>query len=119
MSGIGCPRCHKPLVPREAGRATADLCSGCGGLWVGMAVTLQVERAADMAAALRKLADDAASRAPLGGALGNVNLHCPVCGQLMDRLRYVNEVAYVRFASVYRQFKDKNDFVRELDQLTN
>lgn len=36
----------------------------------------------------------------------------------MERLRHLNEVAYVRFASVYRQFKDKNDFVRELEQLT-
>ncbi|MEE2658124.1 MAG: transcriptional regulator NrdR [Candidatus Latescibacterota bacterium] len=38
---------------------------------------------------------------------------------VMDRLRELNEVAYVRFASVYRQFKDKSDFVRELEQLTN
>jgi len=38
---------------------------------------------------------------------------------VMERLRQLNEVAYVRFASVYRQFKDKSDFVRELEQLTN
>jgi transcriptional repressor NrdR len=37
----------------------------------------------------------------------------------MERLRHLNEVAYVRFASVYRQFKDKSDFVRELEQLTH
>jgi transcriptional repressor NrdR len=37
---------------------------------------------------------------------------------VMERLRHMNEVAYVRFASVYRQFKDRNDFVRELEQLT-
>ncbi|MBI2505091.1 MAG: transcriptional repressor NrdR [Candidatus Latescibacteria bacterium] len=36
----------------------------------------------------------------------------------MEQLRHLNEVAYVRFASVYRQFKDKSDFVRELEQLT-
>ncbi|MSR83212.1 MAG: transcriptional repressor NrdR [Candidatus Latescibacteria bacterium] len=36
----------------------------------------------------------------------------------MERLRHLNEVAYVRFASVYRQFKDKSDFVRELEHLT-
>jgi len=41
-----------------------------------------------------------------------------VIGELvMERLRRLNEVAYVRFASVYRQFKDRNDFVRELEQL--
>ena len=38
---------------------------------------------------------------------------------VMERLRHLNEVAYVRFASVYRQFKDKRDFMRELEQMTN
>ena len=37
---------------------------------------------------------------------------------VMERLRNLNDVAYVRFASVYRQFRDKSDFVRELEQLT-
>lgn len=37
---------------------------------------------------------------------------------VIAQLKLLNEVAYVRFASVYRQFKDKNDFVRELEQLT-
>lgn len=33
---------------------------------------------------------------------------------VMQRLRDIDEVAYVRFASVYRQFKDVQDFVEEL-----
>ena len=33
---------------------------------------------------------------------------------VMDKLKDVDEVAYVRFASVYRQFKDINTFVNEL-----
>jgi transcriptional repressor NrdR len=33
---------------------------------------------------------------------------------LMRRLRQLDQVAYVRFASVYRQFKDVRDFVDEL-----
>ncbi|MBM4001559.1 MAG: transcriptional repressor NrdR [Planctomycetes bacterium] len=33
---------------------------------------------------------------------------------VMEKLREVDEVAYVRFASVYRQFKDVRDFVQEL-----
>ncbi len=33
---------------------------------------------------------------------------------LMDRLSLVNEVAYVRFASVYRRFKDVSSFEQEL-----
>ena len=33
---------------------------------------------------------------------------------VMQRLREVDQVAYVRFASVYRQFEDVHDFVEEL-----
>ena len=33
---------------------------------------------------------------------------------VMQHLRELDEVAYVRFASVYRQFKDVQDFVEEL-----
>lgn len=35
----------------------------------------------------------------------------------MDRLKLLDEVAYVRFASVYRQFKDINTFMEELAKL--
>ena len=35
----------------------------------------------------------------------------------MDQLKNVDEVAYVRFASVYRQFKDINTFMDELTKL--
>lgn len=39
-------------------------------------------------------------------------------GQIvMDRLAKLNEVAYVRFASVYRRFKDIAGFERELSQI--
>ncbi len=36
---------------------------------------------------------------------------------VMERLKKVDEVAYVRFASVYRQFKDINTFMTELNKL--
>ena len=35
----------------------------------------------------------------------------------MDKLKSIDEVAYVRFASVYRQFKDINTFMEELSKL--
>ncbi len=38
---------------------------------------------------------------------------------VMERLADVDEVAYVRFASVYRQFKDINVFIKELTELLN
>ena len=36
---------------------------------------------------------------------------------VMERLKTVDEVAYVRFASVYRQFKDISTFMEELNKL--
>jgi len=36
---------------------------------------------------------------------------------VMDKLRDIDEVAYVRFASVYREFKDINTFMKELKAL--
>ncbi len=36
---------------------------------------------------------------------------------VMDKLKGLDEVAYVRFASVYRQFKDINTFMDELTKL--
>ena len=36
-----------------------------------------------------------------------------MCGRLRD----VDQVAFVRFASVYREFKDVNDFVEELEPM--
>lgn len=39
--------------------------------------------------------------------------------QVMQRLHDLNDIAYVRFASVYREFKDVNDFVDELKNMLN
>ena len=36
---------------------------------------------------------------------------------VMDELKKVDEVAYVRFASVYRQFTDVNTFIKEIEKL--
>jgi len=37
--------------------------------------------------------------------------------QVMESLRKIDEVAYVRFASVYRKFQDKTEFLEELKRL--
>ena len=37
--------------------------------------------------------------------------------QVMDGLRQMDEVAYVRFASVYRRFQEATDFVNEVNKL--
>ena len=36
---------------------------------------------------------------------------------LMERLKKLDQVAYVRFASVYREFKDVNTFMDELKKI--
>jgi len=36
---------------------------------------------------------------------------------VMRKLKRLDEVAYVRFASVYRQFKDLNEFMSELKDM--
>jgi transcriptional repressor NrdR len=38
---------------------------------------------------------------------------------IMDRLKTIDTVAYIRFASVYRDFKDVREFKEELEQLLN
>lgn len=39
--------------------------------------------------------------------------------KVMDKLQALDEVAYVRFASVYRQFGDLNSFIKTIEQLKN
>ena len=38
---------------------------------------------------------------------------------VMSQLRHLDEVAFVRFASVYRSFKDLDEFRQEIDRLSN
>ncbi|GAA0114418.1 MULTISPECIES: transcriptional regulator NrdR [Clostridium] len=38
---------------------------------------------------------------------------------VLEKLKYIDEVAYVRFASVYRQFDDIDTFIQEIDKLRN
>ncbi|MBO5560844.1 MAG: transcriptional repressor NrdR [Firmicutes bacterium] len=40
-------------------------------------------------------------------------------GMVMDRLKDIDDVAYVRFASVYRKFQDIDSFMVELGKLLN
>lgn len=35
----------------------------------------------------------------------------------MDKIKDLDEVAYVRFAAIYREFKDVNTFMNELKKL--
>jgi transcriptional repressor NrdR len=51
---------------------------------------------------------------------GEAEVSSSKIGQIvMDELALINEVAYVRFASVYRRFKDIAGFEKELSQIKN
>ncbi|MEG0472311.1 MAG: transcriptional regulator NrdR [Solibacillus sp.] len=50
--------------------------------------------------------------------VGNAEVRSEDVGEMvMDRLAKIDEVAYVRFASVYRQFKDITVFIEELKEI--
>jgi len=64
---------------------------------------------------LEEVVDEVESRAQESGSR---EIDSQQIGQLvMDRLRQLDEVAYVRFASVYRHFRDINAFMEELKGL--
>lgn len=44
---------------------------------------------------------------------------CKIGEMVISKLKRIDEIAYVRFASVYRQFKDINEFKKELNRLLN
>ena len=52
------------------------------------------------------------------GEMGRAEVRSEAVGELvMDRLRGMDRVAYIRYASVYRDFKDIDDFAAEVDAL--
>jgi len=53
-------------------------------------------------------------------SLGSLEIQSSVVGQMvMDELKSLDKVAYIRFASVYREFTDITDFDKELKKLRN
>ena len=59
---------------------------------------------------IEQLVQDSPERELIARAIGE---------RVMDRLKELDKVAYVRFASVYRHFRDINEFAEELKQLLN
>ena len=52
--------------------------------------------------------------------LGKREISSRQLGELvLSRMKFLNEVAYVRFASVYRQFQSVENFIEELKQLAD
>ena len=66
---------------------------------------------------IEKIADDI--ELELRGRLEKEVKSVTIGEMVMDRLKEIDEVSYVRFASVYREFKDINTFMDELKKVLN
>lgn len=64
---------------------------------------------------IEKIVDDIEKN--LFNSLENEITSVEIGEMVMNKLKDVDEVAYVRFASVYRQFKDVNSFMEELKKI--
>lgn len=65
--------------------------------------------------AIERIVDDIEKN--LFNSLENEVTSVEIGEMVMNKLKDVDEVAYVRFASVYRQFKDVNSFMEELKKI--
>ncbi len=79
---------------------------------------------------MRALEKRPVSTEQIDAALNHIHRRALACGErevasrqvgewVMDELRSLDQVAYVRFASVYRKFEDVNAFREEIERLEN
>ena len=66
---------------------------------------------------IEKIVDDIEKK--LSNSLEKEVTSIEIGEMVMNKLKDVDEVPYVRFASVYRQFKDLNTFMEELKKILN
>ena len=102
---------HLPLVvvKRDGSRQTFDRVKLINGM------VRACEKRPVSLAQLEKIADEIEQE--LQSALEREISTVDIGEMVMARLKTVDEVAYVRFASVYRSFKDINTFMEELSKL--
>ena len=102
---------HLPLVvvKRDGSRQTSDRVKLINGM------VRACEKRPVSLAQLEKIADEIEQE--LQSALEREISTVDIGEMVMRRIKEVDEVAYVRFASVYRSFKDINTFMEELTKL--
>ena len=102
---------HLPLVvvKRDGSRQTFDRVKLINGM------VRACEKRPVTLAQLEKIADEIEQE--LQSALEREISTVDIGEMVMKRIKLVDEVAYVRFASVYRSFKDINTFMDELTKL--
>lgn len=97
------------VVKRDGSRQTFDKMKVLNGL------VRACEKRPVSIQTLEKIADDI--ELELQNSLEREVTTTGIGEMVMERIKDVDEVAYVRFASVYRQFKDINTFLDELTKL--
>jgi transcriptional repressor NrdR len=68
---------------------------------------------------IESMLDDVEEQALLIGRDGGELSSTQLGEMVLEKLYSVDRVAYVRFASVYRNFENVEEFLREIEQLTN
>lgn len=97
------------VVKRDGSRQSFDRAKVINGL------VRSCEKRPVALSSLEQIADEIEGE--LQGALEREVSTAEIGEMVMTRLKDLDEVAYVRFASVYRQFKDINTFMEELKKL--
>ena len=97
------------VIKRDGSRQTFDKVKLINGM------VRACEKRPVTLATLEKIADDIEQE--LQSSLEREIKTVDIGEMVMARLKEVDEVAYVRFASVYRSFKDINTFMEELSKL--
>ena len=97
------------VVKRDGSRQSFDRTKIIGGL------VKACEKRPVSAEAIEHIADEIEQE--LQSSLEREVSSVQIGEMIMDRLKNLDQVAYVRFASVYRQFKDINTFLEELNKL--
>ena len=104
-----CLSCQKRFVKRDGSRQAFDKSKLINGM-----VRACEKRPVTMAQ-IEHIADEIEQE--LQGSLEREIATQEIGEMVMTRLKDVDEVAYVRFASVYRSFKDINTFMEELSKI--
>ena len=102
-------RLPRVVVKRDGSRQTFDKIKVMNGM------LRACEKRPVSLQALEKIADEIEQE--LQNSLEREVSTTEIGEMVMSKLKHVDEVAYVRFASVYRQFKDVNTFFDELQKL--
>ena len=99
QDNFGVQPCYHITKERIKKYYPLDLLAMCGEIGIGME---------DLVAEIEQVLQNQMEREVSSAQIGEL---------VMERLKKVDEVSYVRFASVYRQFKDINTFMTELNKL--